>query len=54
MDNPTFINEKNIPMVQDGDDDYRSPGISRVDDTSFTLPDTTEAISTLRLRQEVK
>ena len=52
-----FINEENIPMVQHEDDDYRSPDTSRVDDTSFALPDTTAtstSTSTLQLRQEVK
>ena len=40
---------------QDDDyDDYRTPDTSRVDETSFTLPDATEATSTLRLRQKVK
>ena len=43
MDNPTFVNEEDIPMVnQDEDyyDDYRIPDTSRVDETSFTVRDT--------------
>ena len=56
MDNPAFIDEEIIPMVhQDEDyDDYNTLNTSRTEDTSFTKPDTTEATSTLRLRQEVK
>ena len=56
MENPTFIDEENIPMVQDEDYDerYDTPNTSRIDETSLIEPDTTEATSTLRLRQEVK
>ena len=57
MDNPTFIDEEDIPMVhQDEEDynDYNTPNTSRVDETSFTVSDTTEATSTLRLRQKLK
>ena len=57
MDNPTFIDEEDIPMVhQDKEDynDYNTPNTSRVDETSFTVPDTTEATSNLRLRQKLK
>ena len=55
MENPTFVNEEEIPLInQDEDyDDYRTPDTSRVD-TSFIDPDTIEVISTLRLRQKVK
>ena len=54
MDNPRFVYEETIPLVQDEDyDDYETPNTSRIK-TSFTLPDTTEATSTLRLRQKVK
>ena len=45
MDNPTFADEEDIPIVhQDYDnyDDYRTPDISRVDETSFTVHDITE------------
>ena len=50
------FDEDDIPLInQDEDyDDYRTPETSRVDETSFTVPDTTEATSTLRLRQKLK
>ena len=55
MDNPRFIDEETIPLVQDEDyDDYITPNTSRVDQKSFTEPDATERISTLQLRQKVK
>ena len=56
MNNPLFIDEEDIPMVHQDDDydDYNTPNTSRIDETSFTVPDTTEATSTLRLRQKVK
>ena len=57
MDNPVFVNEEDIPMVyQDEEDydDYDTPNTSRVDETLFTVPVTTQAISTLRLRQKLK
>ena len=55
MDYPRFVDEKTIPLVQDEDyDNYGTPNTSRVDKTSFTEPDTTEATSTLQLRQKVK
>ena len=56
MNNPLFIDEEDIPMVHQDDDydDYNTPNTSRIDETSFTEPDTTEATSTLQLRQKVK
>ena len=56
MENP-FVDEENIPLTQDEDyDNYSTldmmPG--RVDETLFTVPDTTEATSTFRLRQKLK
>ena len=56
MDNPTFVDKEDIPMVhQDEDyDDYNTLNTSRIDETSFTVPDTTEATQTLQLRQKVK
>ena len=55
MDNPRFVDEETIPLVQDKDyDGYKTPDTSRVGETSFTEPDATEATSTLRLRQKVK
>ena len=56
MDNHTLVDEETIGMVPH-DEDYDNEGIpdtSRVDETSFTEPDTTEATSTLRLKQKVK
>ena len=50
-----FVDEETTPMFQDEDyDNYGAPNTSRVDETSFTGPDTTEATSTLRLTQKVK
>ena len=55
MDNPRFVDGETIPLVQDKDyDNYGTPNTSRVDETSFTEPATTEATSTLRLNQLVK
>ena len=55
MENIGF-DEEDIPLInQDEDyDDYRTPDTSRVDETLFTAPATTEATSTLRLRQKLK
>ena len=48
MDNPRFVNEEEIPLVQDEDyGNYRTPNTSRVDETSFIDTRTTEATSTL-------
>ena len=51
-----FVDEETIPMVhQDEDyDEYNTPNTSKIDETSFTEPDTAEATSTLQLRQKVK
>ena len=57
MDNPTFIDEENIPLVHQNEDydDYRTPNTSRIDETLFTVPNTQEeATSTLSLRQKLK
>ena len=56
MDNPRFINEEDIPLVNQDDDcdDYNTPNTGRMDETSFMEPDTTEPTSTLRLRQKLK
>ena len=54
-DNLRFIDEEDILLVQDEDyDDYNTPNASRVDESSFTEPDATEATSTLQLRQKLK
>ena len=56
MDNPRFIDEEDIQLIHQDDDyeDYNTPNTSRIYKTSFTVPDATEATSTLRLRQKVK
>ena len=55
LDNPRFVDEETVLLVQDEDyDDYNTPDTSRVDETSFTEPDATEATLTLQLRQKVK
>ena len=57
MDNPTFADEEDIPMLHQDEedyDDYRTPDTSRIDETSFMVSDTTEPTSTLRLRQKIK
>ena len=54
MDNPRFVDEEDIPLFDDDYDDYNTPNTSRMDGTSFTVPDTKEATLTLRLRQKVK
>ena len=55
MENIEF-DEEDTPLInQDEDyDDYRTPETSRLDETSFTVPNITEATSTLRLRQKLK
>ena len=59
MNNPAFVDKETIPMVhqdEDYDDDYNAPNTSRIQNLilSFTEPDTTEATSTLQLRQNVE
>ena len=56
MDNPVFLDEEDISMVnQDVDyDGYNTPNTIRIYETLFTVPNTMEATSTLRLRQKVK
>ena len=55
MDNSRFTDEETITLVQDEDyDNYVAPNTSRIDETSYMEPDTSEATSTLRLRQNVK
>ena len=58
MDSPKFIDEEDIPLVhQDDDDDddddyddYNTPDSSRIEETSFIEPNTTEIASALKLR----
>ena len=59
MDNIAFVDEENILMIhqqdeEDYDDDYRTPDTSRIDETLFMVPSTTEPTSTLRLRAQLK
>ena len=55
IDNPRFVDEETIPLAQNEDyDDYNTPDTSRVDEKSFTEPDTTKAASTLQLIQKIK
>ena len=53
MDNPRFVDEETIPLLQD-EDNYKTLDTSSVGETSFTEPDANEATSTLRLRQKIK
>ena len=54
--NPRFTDEEDIPLVRHDEDydDYNTPNTSRTHETSFIEPGTTEATSTLQLRQKVK
>ena len=55
MDNPKFVAEGTIPLVHDQDsDNYGTTNTSRVDETSLTEPDITEATSALQLNKRVK
>ena len=60
MENPTFIDEEDIPMIhQEDDEDYdnqRTPDTSRVDEVLFITDATepTSALRLIRLRQKVK
>ena len=56
MDNPRFIDEEDILLAHQDDDcdDYNTLDSSRIEETSFIEPDTTESISTLQLIQKVK
>ena len=50
MDNPRFVYEETIPLVQGEEyDNYGMPNAIRVDETSFMEPDTTEATSIIHL-----
>ena len=44
MDNPRFVDKETIPLVEIEDyDNYGRPNTSKVDETSFMEPDTSEA-----------
>ena len=56
MDNARFVDDEKIPLVHDKDinyDDYYTPNTSRVDETSFTMPGSTDKDTILRLRPKV-
>ena len=55
IDKPTFINEEDIPLInQDEDyDDYGTPP-SRLDETSFMVPNASQATSTLQATTKTK
>ena len=50
MENPTFVDEENIPLINQVEDydNYPDTTSSRVGETSFTVPDASEATSTLK------
>ena len=55
MDNLRFVDQETITLVQDEDyHDYNTPNTSRVDETSFTGPDATDATSNLQLKTKSK
>ena len=57
MDNPVFVNEEDTPVVHQDEedyDDYNTPNTSRIDETSFTVPDTTEVTLNLTLKKKSK
>ena len=54
MHDPRFVDEETTPLVDEDFDSYGTPNTSRVDETWFTEPATTEATSALWLNQKVK
>ena len=58
MGNPVFVNEEDVPMVHQDEEDYGNyntpTNTGGVGETSFTVPNTTEAKSSLRLREKLK
>ena len=43
MDNPSFDDEENTSMVNQNDEEnerYDTPNVSKIDETSLTVPDT--------------
>ena len=56
IENPTFFDKEDIPLINQDEyyDDYKTADTNRVDETSFTVPDTAKATSTLPLRQKLK
>ena len=60
MENTIFVGNENIPLVNHYDEDcydyYSIPNTSRVEETAFAIPESTNkrATSTLHPRQKVK
>ena len=57
MYNPRFVDDENKPLAHDQDidyNDYDKPNTSRVHQSSFTMPGSTDKETTLRLRQKLK
>ena len=56
MENPIFVVDKNIPLVDDHKDfdAYNTSNTSVIQETTFKDPDTTETAPAVRLRQKVK
>ena len=48
-----FVDEEMVHQDEEDYEDYNTPDTSRIDETSFTVPQE-EATSTLRLRQKLK
>ena len=55
IDKPTFINEEDIPLINQDEnyDDYGTPP-SRLDETSFMVPNASQATSTLQAKTKTK
>ena len=58
MENPTFVNNENIPQITHHDedhdydkdyDDYDTPNTSKVDETTFLTPSSTDKQETSTL-----
>ena len=54
MNDPRFVHEETILLVDEDYDNYDTPNTRRIDKTSIMEPTTTEATSALRLNQKVK
>ena len=55
MDNPRFVDEETIPLVQeDKYDNYSTPNTSKVYEKSFTGLDTTEASFLIKAKSKTR
>ena len=54
MNDPRFVHEETILLVDEDYDNYDTPNTRRIDKTSIMEPTTTETTSALRLNQKVK